>query len=70
MKEPDAGVIGAEAKHNVAVGTNEDRITTHGCGGRCSRVSSVVGAAILVAAGYNLEGVTVEMEGMSARGSR
>ena len=64
MKEPYTWVVGAEAKHDMAVGLHEDRVTAHGGGGGCRCVCGIVGAGVLGAAGYELEGVAVEMEGM------
>lgn len=65
MEQPDTGVVGAEAQDNVAVGAHEDGITAHGGGGWRGGVVWVVGAGFIFTAGYHLEGVAMEMEGVS-----
>jgi hypothetical protein len=51
----------------VAVWADEDGIAPHGCCGGCAGVVWVVETCVVVAACYDLKGVTVEMEGMFSR---
>lgn len=64
VEEPDAGVVGAEAEHDVAVGVDEDGVAAHGRRREGGYVGGVVEAGVVVAAVDYLEGVAVEMEGV------
>lgn len=67
VEEPDAWVVGAEAQDEVAVWADEDGVAAHWDGvlrgGRRGR--GVVGTCFCVAADEDLEGVAVEVEGVS-----
>lgn len=67
MKEPDAGVVGAKAEDEVAVGFDEDGVAAHGGGGERFCRRGVVEAGVVVAAVDDLKRVAVEMEGMFSR---
>jgi hypothetical protein len=69
VEEPDTGVIGAETQDDVPVWADEDGVAPHGCvGWGCViGVCGVVESCVVVAAGNDLEGVAVEVEGVSTR---
>lgn len=52
----------------MAVGSDEDGITAHGTRWRCGSIVRVVETSVVVAAGHELEGVAVKMEGMPRNG--
>lgn len=64
VEEPDARVVGLEAKNEVAGWAEDDGIATHGnCGVRCfGCVAGVKCAGIFVGALDYLEVVAMEME--------
>lgn len=67
VKEPDAGVVGAEAQDEVPVWADEDSVAAH-WGGVCQGWGwggGVVGSGFCVAALEDLEGVAVEVERVS-----
>lgn len=64
VEEPDAGVVGAEAHDDVAVGVYQDGVALHGGGGHGGDIGGVVVAGVFFATGDELEGVAVEMEGV------
>lgn len=57
-------IVGAEAQDDVPHGSDHEGVSAHGHGWE-GFVADVV-AAVVVAAGDGLEGVTVEVEGVSA----
>lgn len=65
VEEPDSGIVGPETEHDVSVGTHEHGVPTHRGGGKVGVVVFIVETDFLVRAQDYLEGVAVEMEGVS-----
>lgn len=66
MEQPYSGVICPEAENEVAIGPDQDRVSSHGR--RCPRrVSRIKVASLVVRAGGELEVVAVKMERVFSR---
>ena len=68
VEEPDAGVVGLEAKHDVAGGVEDEGVAAHGDGwvGCLGGVGGGEVAGVFRRAGDGLEVVAMEMEGVFA----
>lgn len=67
-REDLTGVVGLEAHDNVAVGVNDEGITTHGGAGKVliGDLGVCPDTSLFLGAEDGLEGVSVEMEGVAA----
>lgn len=68
VKQPNTRVIGLEAQDDIAVGVEDEGISSHGDGGEGGggNVGVLKGASFFFGAVEGLEVVPVEMEGMTA----
>jgi hypothetical protein len=67
VEEPYSRIVRSKTQNDVSVWSNEDSIASHGCRVWSWSVVWVVKTCVVVAAGYDLEGMTVEMEGVFSR---
>lgn len=64
VEQPDSRVVAAEPQHHITVGVDQNRVASHGHGGRCASLLDRIASSVLFGAFNDLECVSVKMEWM------